>query len=187
MDVKSLAVLLGCLAFADPGMAQSPIVKLNGGLEATVLKVGRSTDHKRLTISLLIANKGSSTADLLMVGEPLATDNTGGAFKDFPQVSGIGFCQHGVAPTSYCIGIPEKVNWTVPLQSFTQVDPNVSITVNLVLTGQGEGPVISFSSQLYVRFVPDPLKDDTLPEAARYKQFRMMNLSFPAIRPTELE
>jgi hypothetical protein len=183
---KLLPLCIGSLAFVSSMAAQNALVKLNGGLEATVLKIGRSKDHRRLTLSLRIANKGNGTAYLLLVGDPLATDNTGGSFKDFPVVSGLTYCHYGNWAPSYCLGIPQKVDWTVPLQNFTQLDPNPDanggITVNLILTGQGDGPAISFSSQVYLRLVGDPLSDEAVPETAKYKQFRLMTLSFPPMR-----
>jgi hypothetical protein len=188
MTKRICTIFLGNLIIASSLGAQNPVVKLNGGLEASVLKIGRSKDNRRLTISLRLANKGTSTAYLLLVGDPLATDNTGGSFKDYPVVNGLTYCHYGNWATTYCLGIPQKVDWTVPLQNFTELDPNpdpaAGITVNLILAGQGDGPVVSFSSQVYLRLVKDPLADDPLPDAAKYKQFRLMTLSFP---PTRVE
>jgi len=186
MTRKALPILLGCLILASSGAAQTATVKLNGGLEATVLQIGRTRDHRYLTLSLRISNKGSSTAYLALVDVPTAIDNTGGIFNAFPIVSGITYCYHGSAAPSYCLGMPEKVDWTVPMQNFTQLDPNpdpsAGITVNFRLNGQGEGPLVSFSTHLYLRLVNDALKDEAVPEAAKYKQFRMMTLSFPPMR-----
>jgi len=182
MSFKLLGMLVGCSVLQPSAVAQDITVKLNGGLEATVLQIGRTRDHRNVTLSLRISNKGSSTAYLILVDNPMATDNTGGIFKD-PVVSGITYCHYGVWAASYCIGIPEKHDWTVPIQSFTEIDPNpdpnAGITVNFRLTGQGDGTVASFSAHLYVRFVSDTLKDAAVPEAAKYKEFRMMTLSFP--------
>ena len=38
---------------------------------------------------------------------------------------------------------------------------------------------MSFSANVAYRFVSDPLKDATLPEADKQKQVRLMALSFP--------
>jgi hypothetical protein len=189
MTCNSLIVVLLCSMFARSISAQNPVVKLNGGLEASVLKIGRTRDHKNVTLSLRVANKGNKTAYLLLVEEPVATDDAGGIFKSFPVVSGIAYCHYGSWAASYCLGIPQKVDWTVPMQSFTQLDPNDDanggITVNFRLNGQGDGPAVSFSADMYVRLVADPLKDEVLPDSVKYKQFQMMTLSFPPIRVTD--
>jgi hypothetical protein len=186
--------LLGILAAvlispSSSSLAQNNTVPLNGGLEATLLKVGRTKDHRYLTLSMRISNKGTNTAFLLLVNEPTATDNIGGIFNAFPVISGIAHCSYGSWASSYCLGIPKKVDWTVPLQSFTQIDPSsnpsAGIVVNFRLNGQGDGPAISFSADIYTRFVSDLAKDDTLPDAEKYKQFRLTTLSFPPVRVTD--
>ena len=186
MTATTLSALLGLCVFQSFAVAQDVTVKLNGGLEAKVLRVGRTKDHRYLTLSMHILNKGSSTAYLALVDLPTAVDNTGGIFNAFPVISGITWCYHGAAPPSYCLGIPQKVDWTVPIQSFTEIDPNpdpnAGITVNFRLNGQGDGTVVSFSTLVYVRLVSDLLKDADLLEAAKYKQFRMMTLSFPPMQ-----
>jgi hypothetical protein len=187
--VASIWMLFG----ADQGADQGDTVKLNGGLEATILQVGRSKDHKYVTVSLRIANKGTSTAYLLLVDRPLATDNTGAAFDQKQNVSGIADCNNYPAsgwPNAGCLGIPQKNNTTVPLQSFTTIEPNtgpISVSFRLSSFGPGDGPLISFSANIYLRLVSDPLKDDTLSDAQKYGQFRLMTLSFPPRRVTEAQ
>jgi hypothetical protein len=182
----TLAAMLICSASL---FAQNTMVKLNGGLDATLLKVGRTKDHRYLTLSVRISNRGPDTAFLLLVGEPAATDDSGGIFKSASDITGIAHCAYGNWAPSYCLGIPTKVNWTVPIQSFTQIDPrsdpDAGIVVNFRLYGQGDGPAISFSAEIYARFVRDLAVDDTLPDAAKFKQFRLMTLSFPPVRVTE--
>jgi hypothetical protein len=182
----ALAAILICPASA---FAQNTTVKLNGGLEATLLKVGRTKDHRYLTLSVRISNKGPDTAFLLLTGEPTAIDDSGGIFKGTSAVSGIAHCANGSWASSYCLGIPTKVNWTVPIQSFTQIDPNSSpgagIVANFRLYGQSDGAEISFSADIYARFVRDMAVDDTLQEAVKYKQFRLMTVSFPPVLVTD--
>jgi hypothetical protein len=184
-----LSILAATLILSGSLLAQNNTVKLNGGLEATLLTVGRTKDHRYLTLSVRISNRSANTGYLLLVGEPVATDNTGGMFKTFPVISGITYCSYGAWDASYCLGIPRKVDWTVPIQNFTQIDPNpdpnAGIVVNFRLNGQGDGAAISFSAGLYARFVSDLAKDDTLPDTEKYKQFRMMTLSFPPVRVTD--
>jgi hypothetical protein len=178
--------VLGCLFSASLAAPQSATVKLNGGLEATVLKVGRNRDHNRVTLSLKIDNKGNNTAYLLLVDNPTAIDNAGGVFDVLQSVAGLARCSNGSWAASNCLGFPQHPAWMVPIQSFTEIDPgpdpNSGIVVNFAFGGRGDGPVISFSSHIYLRLVGDPLKDETVPEAVKYRQFRMMTLSFPPLR-----
>jgi len=193
MTLRVLSTLLGVLIFPSFAAEQSETVKLNGGLEATILQVGRSKDHRHVTVTLRIANKGTSTAYLLLVDRPVATDNTGAAFDGKENVAGIADCNNGGNPNAQCLGIPQKNNFTVPLQSFTTIepnsDPNAGITVSFRL-GQihdSDGPLISFSAHLYLRLVSDSLRDDTLSDSEKYRQFRMMTLSFPPRRVTDAQ
>jgi hypothetical protein len=184
--MRALTILCGFMLFISLACAQGVTQKLNGGLEASVLNIGRNRDHNRLTVSLRIANRGTSTAYLLLVDRPMAIDNKGGVYNGLQSVAGIARCDNGSWAPSNCLGYPEHPNWVVPLQSFTQIDPssdpNAGIVVNFAFGGQGDGPVVSFSAHIYLRLVSDPLRDETVPEATKYKQFHMMTLSFPPMR-----
>jgi hypothetical protein len=176
----------------DPStaFAQTRTVKLNGGLEAEILSLGRSKEHDRLTVHIRIRNLGKNTAELLLVRNPLvATDNTGGAFDRPETVSGIAVCNNGGWPSAACLGIPRASDYTVPLQGLTQLDPNpdpgAGITVNLLLAGHGDGPLVSFSANVFFRLVADPIKNATLTDAEQYRQFRLMSLSFPSMPVTD--
>ncbi len=173
-------LLLGSLA-----RSQSHTVKLNGGLEAEVLSIGRSSDHQNLTISMRLSNKGKSTAYVLMVGFPMITDNTGAAFDGVNgSVSGVARC---TAHINYCAGIPEvHERYTVPLRSYTEIDPGVGIVLNMSFhSASSKGPLISFSVDLAYRLTNDVLRDETLPDADKYKQIHMMTLSIPPMQVTE--
>jgi len=177
---------------AGGGPAQSRVVKLNGGLEAEILGLGRSKDHRLLTMHVRTRNLGKNTAELLLISTPIvATDNTGGAWalRGGDPVSGIAVCRNGQIAAPVCLGIPEKRNDCdfVPLQGFTQLDPNpgAGITVNLRLSGEGDGPLVSFSANLFFRLIADPVKNATLSDEAQYRQFRMMSLSFPSMPVTD--
>jgi len=180
-------------AVPDPGegAARSRAVRFNGGLEAELLSVGRSKDHRAVTIHCRIRNLGKSTAELLLIrSSVVATDNTGGAFADLNEVSGIAICNNGGAVPSMCLGFPEKNNsLLVALQGFTQIDPDTEpgggITMNMRLFGGGEGPLVSFSANVFFRFIADPVKDAALADADRYRQFRIMSLSFPPMPVTD--
>jgi hypothetical protein len=191
MTFRIASPLLLVLLLPRFAIGQGEIVKLNGGLEATILQVGRTKDHRHVTINLSIANKGSSRAYLLLVDRPIATDNTGAAYFYKENVAGIADCDNAPAggwPNAGCLGIPQKNNKTVPLQSFTTIDPNSGpISVSFRLSGDpSEGPLISFSAHLYVLLV-DPLRDETLSESEKYKQFRLMTLSFPPRKVNEAQ
>jgi hypothetical protein len=165
-------------------------VKLNGGLEAEILSLGRSKDHRFLTVHVRMRNLGKNTAELALAGLPLATDNSGGAFRDLESISGIATCKYdGNFPLSACLGIPEEPRLVLALQGFTQIDPNpdpsAGITINMRLIGQSEGPLVSFSANLFFRFLADPAKNATLKDAEQYKQFRLMSLSFPSMPVTD--
>jgi hypothetical protein len=205
MTATTVTILIACLlaeasvsgqeSTTKPDLeaaARGRTVQLNGGLEATFIKMGRSKNHEYLTVSLRISNKGRNTAYLLLVNSEAtgttATDNTGGIFNRLDTVGGIAYCYTGVNRPSYCLGIPEKGAATVPIQNFTQLDPNpdpnAAITVNLGLRGQSTGPLLSFSASMYVRF-GDPLQDAKLSDTEFYKQFRTMTLSFPSMTVTD--
>jgi hypothetical protein len=159
-------------------------------LEAEILSLGRSKDHDWLTVHIRIRNLGKNTAELLLVRNPVvATDNAGGAFNRIETVSGIAVCNNGNDPPPVCLGIPRASGYAVSLQGFTQLDPNpdpgAGITVNLVLVGHGDGPLVSFSANVFFRFIADPIKNATLTEAEQFKQFRLMSLSFPSMPVTD--
>jgi hypothetical protein len=171
-------------------VAQTRPVKLNGGLEAEIVSLGRTKDQLHVTVQLRIRNLGKNVAEVLFIRtSAVATDNTGGIFSTPENVSGIAVCSNGNGAPSNCLGIPEKVGTTVELQNFTQIDPNpdpdAEITINLRLYGQGDGPLISFSANLFCRFIADPVKDATLSDSDRYRQFRIMSLSFPSMPVTD--
>jgi hypothetical protein len=169
--------------FVWPLHAQSHTVKLNGGLEAEVISIGRSADHVSLNISMNIANKGSSTAYLLLVGNPVVNDNTGGTFNSFHGVSGLASCGWAF---DACIGVPrERDNMTVALDHFTMIDPGVEIVVNMRFSSNGsKGPLITFSADLAYR-LGDQTKDANIPDTDKRKQIRRMTLSFPPMSVTE--
>ncbi|HEV8413050.1 MAG TPA: hypothetical protein VGQ49_05620 [Bryobacteraceae bacterium] len=180
-----MTILLTLSLISVSAHGQSRIVKLNGGLEAEILTLGRDTLGYNLTTSLRISNKGKSTAYLLLIGNPVATDNTGGVFNNVDNLSGIASCRN--VDYGLCIGAPKVVEGlTVPLQGYTQIDPDVEITINLRLNGSGsKGPLVSLSANVAYRLVSDSLKDETLSDLDKRKQLKLMSLSFPATSVTE--
>ena len=176
------ALLTGVLFNASARSEDTRALKLNGGLEARILTVGRSPDRTVLTASMAIANKGKSTVYLLLLFPPFAVDSTGGFFDRFPVVSGIATCSRdGFNKFSPCFGIPKIDSHTVPLQSFTAIEPDVEVTIVMKLSSweASTGPLASISVSLAYRLVDDHLKDASLDDAEKYRQFRTMNLSFP--------
>jgi hypothetical protein len=186
---KVIIAVFACALIESPTSAQSRTVKLNGGLEAEVLALGRSANHQNLSVSMRISNKGTSSAYLLLVGTPVVTDNTGGGFRNNWTVSGLAHCvnRNPGSPDSLCFAVPKVIDGiTIPLQAFTLIDPDISITVNFLFeNGVSQGPLISFSANLAYRLVNDTAKDATLTESDKYKQFRIMTLSFPSLSVTD--
>jgi hypothetical protein len=178
---KSSAVVSVYLLAPTFLVAQTPL-KLNGGLEAEVLSLGRSADHQFVTISMRISNTGKNTAHLLLVGKEAATDNKGGVYNWRYSISGLAECGSNNSQPMVCAGIPRVTNDTVPSQGYTQIDPDKNIVVNFRLRGDSgaasDGSTISFSANVAYR-VSDPVKDDAMSEADKQKQVRMMTLSFP--------
>lgn len=162
--------------------AQSNVVKLNGGLEAEILSIGRSADHEIITLSLLISNKGKDTANVMLVGKEAVTDNKGGVFNWRYSLAGISDCGYNNDQPLYCAGLPQPTRDTPPLRAYTQIDPDREITVSFRLRADGgrasDGPLVSFSARLAYRMVADPLKDANLTEMEKLKQVRLMTLSF---------
>jgi hypothetical protein len=185
MISRAFAMCFMCLlAAASASAQQSSVVKLNGGLEAEILSLGRSADHQFVTISMRISNRGKDTAYLMLVGKEAATDNKGGVFNWRYSISGIAECGLNNAQPTQCVGIPRVVdNYSVSLQSYTQIDPERDIVVNFRLRGDSgaasDGPLVSFSANVAYRLVSDPLKDATLSDTEKQKQVKMMSLSFP--------
>ncbi|MEP6962906.1 MAG: hypothetical protein ABI995_12560 [Acidobacteriota bacterium] len=179
----NVILLFGGLLSASTGFAQERTVKLNGGLEAELITLGRDATGYNLSASLRIANKGKSIAYLLLVADTVATDNAGGTYNRLVTIGGLASCPFTFSP---CNGINPSISGTPPLQSFTQIDPGVEITVNLRLSGdRGKGPLVSLSANVAYRLVIDQLKDETLSEAEQRKQVRLMTISFPPMAVIE--
>lgn len=162
----------------------SKIVKLNGGLEAQVLSVGRSKDRSHLTVQLHLRNTGKAAAELLLLTPDVgATDNMGGVYRG-ETVKGVATCNQGATYgiASRCLGIPDD-GVKIALQAFTRLDPNpdpsAGINVNFSLVGEGQGPYVSFSANMFFRFT-DPDRDATKTDQEIYKQFRLVTLSCPS-------
>lgn len=183
MNSKALSVFFLALLPAGLAIAQQSTVKLNGGLEAEIVSLGRSDDHQYLTISMRIANKGRDTAYLLLIGKEAAIDNKGTVFNWRYSLSGIADCGINNSQPSGCAGIPRPNNDTMSPQGYTEIDPDREIVVNFRLRGDGgaagNGSTVSFSATLAARFVSDPAKDAALSDAEKLKQVRLMTLSFP--------
>jgi hypothetical protein len=171
----SSGVLFPSLACAQTG----PTIKLNAGLEAQIASLGRVKTGNYVTVALTIVNKGSSTIHMMLVGSPpAAVDNTGTQYT-YNNSSGISRCSNWNV-IDQCIGVPNVTGLTLSLQAYTQLDPGSQLTANFELFGhESDGPLASFAATIAYRLVGDPLRDDTLTEAQKRKQIRVMNLSFP--------
>jgi len=184
---RFLESLRVCLMLAGVVGAQPAPVKLNAGLEADILSLGRSADHRYLTISMKISNKGKDTVYLMLVGREMATDNKGGVFDSRSNIAGIAECGYLGREPAACVGIPKGTNPPPqPMQAYTEIDPDRDIVVNFRLSGSAsDGPLVSFAARMAYRVVSDPQKDATLDEADKQKGVRMMSLSFPPRTVTE--
>jgi hypothetical protein len=196
--VAPFLLMLVPLMAQDPSATRAPgrAVKLNGGLEAEVISIGRSKDHRSLTISVLLSNKGKNAAYLLLAGTPIVNDNTGTTFNLLDQVGGLAYCPKSANTRwtpSTCVGLGGDTGPTTPIQGFTQLDPNpdpnAGITINfyfrIIGGGESTGPMVSLSADILCRFVTDPVKDATLTDKEQYRQFRLMTLSVPAVPVTD--
>lgn len=163
--------------------AQSRVVRLNGGLQAEVLTLGRNVNHTQVTLSVRILNQSRGTAYLALIGNPTVTDNEGGSLLAVLKCGGLVQCPWGLA----CFGSPRIVEGqTLPIQGFTQIDPGVDITATMVMfNGKVDGPLLTFSGEVAYRIVLDTGRDATLPDSEKYKQFRVMGLTFPSMSVTE--
>ena len=178
------------LLFASSLSAQTHTVKLNGGLEAELLTLGRSENHKYLTLSMRMTNKGKNVAYLLLVGSPVATDNIGEVFNRVDTVGGIAYCDpYGGRRQSQCWGVPGKIDITVPFQTWTRIDPDpdIKVIINMRLSAfhESQGPLISLSAYLAYRLVSDPLQDAATSDSDKAKQVNAMTLSVPAMSVTD--
>jgi len=174
------AALVAAVALLpEPSMAAGPVLKLNAGLTAEILALGRDA-HQRLTISMKISNNGPDIVYLLLLTNPppFATSNTGETYySNLSNPSGIAVC----LTTNYagCIGLPPS-QLVAPFSSWTEIDPTTDIVVNFVLGGSsGNGPLVSFSANLAYRTVSNRVTDDTLSDSQKRQQVRTMTLSFP--------
>jgi hypothetical protein len=179
MTIRLVTVFFVCLLPGALQAAENPVVKLNGGLEAQILSVGRNANHNQLTAAMKIVNKGKNTIFLLLVGNPLAmaVDNTG-ATSSWCQANGIASCRSDFRE---CAGVPKEVeNSTPSLQSYTQIDPEAEITVTFAFgTSDSKGPLASVSANMAYRLVSDLSKEPGLSDKEKRQQIRGMSLSFP--------
>jgi hypothetical protein len=182
-NLRSVSFAFALALCARPLVAQTPpAIKLNGGLEATIINIGRNSNHTIATISMKISNKGSNAAHLLLVGTPVVTDDTGGVLSALQSISGLASCRWAFA---VCIGVPRVSVQTVGLEEFTLIDPGIDITVNFVFaSNRSSGPRISLAADVAYRFGSREIDANT-PEADKRKQIRKMTLSFPPIMVNE--
>lgn len=163
-----------------PALAAGQRIKLNGGLEAEIVTIGRNRSHNEVTIALNISNPGQDIAYLVLSLDPpvAAISNTGGSYI-LLRVSGITQC--GSSPIAACTGTgPYNPGAALPLQSWTEIDPGTNITVNFDLTGMPDtGPLVSFSATTAYRTVHSEMQGETLSDSQKRQSIRVMTLSFP--------
>jgi hypothetical protein len=168
-----------------PTQAQTEARKLNGGLQAQIVSVGRDKTFSELTVSMTLANTGKTTIYLLLLPGAPSTGpkaTSGGVTFFYESASGVAICPSFDAAT--CIGVPNMMG-APPLQIWTELDPETSpITVNFHLHGwESHSHLASFSGTFAYRVVSNPGIDGTLTETQKRKQIQTMNLSFP---PTQV-
>jgi len=180
MRLALLALLFAaglCQAPASSA-ADTAATRLNGGLEATINWAARDQTTGRTAISATIINTGRQIVYLAHIGPILVVDNGGTSYK-LPAISGVTDCS-GWGGGEECLKNTLK-NDAKFVNSLTQIDPNVPITMNFTFaSGREPATVVSLATVFVVRFVDDPLRDDTLTDEQKVRQLKRMNVSFPA-------
>jgi hypothetical protein len=160
-------------ADAQSSNIKPPAIKLNGGLEGEIVTVGRSKDRHELSVSMTLSNKGKNAIQLLLLSTSFATDSTGASFSGDPgNTKGITLCN--ISPSTECIKMS-------PIQTYTQIDPDTSITANFKLHSyeNSTGPLASFSANVAYRIIDNPVAENGLTEDQQRKQVHVMSWSFP--------
>jgi len=164
-------------------------VALNGGLQAQMLSLGRTTSGRPvITAAVKITNTGKDNVFLMFYGSISAVDEAGNKF-DPPgdAVSGIGYCN--TEPAERCIGKPNGSPF-FPFQSYTVMDPGKSVTAHFRLVdlrGAQSAGKVSLSAQFAYRLVKetDMDKEADVPDAQKLRQIRTGNMSFEPLAVTE--
>lgn len=187
-----MTFLTSCFCFAalpaiaeEPRTASSVRIKLNAGLEAELVSVGRQKGGYYITVAMRLSNGGPAPVQIALVGPtPMGTDDAGTSYTmPIGRFSGAAMCRElGVSYVAACL-TGEQIgghSFAIPMQAFTQLDPGTTATLSFELNGrEGTGRQFSFSSVFAYRVVPDALADETTQEAVRRKQFKTMSISFP--------
>jgi hypothetical protein len=179
----------GLVAFAAYDSVAATQVKLNGALVGEVSAVGRNASGNNVTASMKLTNTGNSVIYLMLAGDdPVAFDSAGTKIN-FRQVGGLTKCNlSSSAHLGDCMGITQgnQPN-AVPLQTYTEVDPGASITVQFHFdtSTPSRAPLISMAANLVYRVVANPQADDALTDSQKRQQLRVMNLSFQDVPVTE--
>jgi hypothetical protein len=173
----ALLLAMNLSSFSASAHAQQSTTTSAAGLEASVEFIGRDRSGSRLTVNLRIANKSANTVSVLLVGYPLAIDN-GGTGYHLDRIGGVMTCSHDV---EMCSG--RSALGYVDIDSYTQIDAGTVATVNMTFesdkqgTTEGKGPLASVSAILLYRVIRDQAEDERLPDEARRRALRTMNLS----------
>jgi hypothetical protein len=187
--LATVLIAAALLAFAAHDSAAATQVKLNGALVSEVSAVGRNAGGSNVTASMKLTNTGSSIIYLMLAGDdPVAFDSAGTKIN-FRQLGGLTKCTVlSSAQLGDCMGIiPTNQLHMVPLQTYTEIDPGASITVqfHFETSTPSRAPLISMAASLVYRVVANPQADDALTDSQKRQQLRVMNLSFQDVPVTE--
>lgn len=135
-----------------------------------------------LTASVKITNNSEDYIYLLLFGEPSAIDDAGGHWSIVSSVTGAAYCPGPQSnPPTYrrCVGPRlDDVN-LFPLNTYTEIGPGNSITVNYVFHGGGnKGTKYSVAQEMAFRVAKSPDDDANMSDAQKLKRTRFGSLNF---------
>jgi len=179
--------LVTCLLFIGCVAGQDKPAPQRGLLEFKLVTLSKNERGDALTAAIKITNKTPFTFFLLLVGKPHAVDDAGGEYDVVQSVDGVAYCKgydsyHGDQTTkSVCVGNNPKDQVFVPLDHYTEIDPDASANFTIVLHGRhSDGKTITLTQEIAARIVKDIDADNNVPEAAKLKSLRFRSLDFNA-------
>ena len=179
--------LVSCLLFIGCVAGQDKPAPQRGLLEFKLVTLSKNERGDALTAAIKITNKTALTYFLLLVGKPHAVDDAGGEYDVVQSVDGVAYCKgydsyHGDQTTkSVCVGNNPKDQVFVPLDHYTEIDPDASANFTIVLHGRhSDGKTITLTQEIAARIVKDVDADNNVPEAAKLKSLRFRSLDFNA-------
>lgn len=148
-------ILCACLLLVACAAGQDKPAPQRGLLEFKLTTLSKNERGDALTAAVKITNKTPFTYFLLLVGKPHAVDDAGGEYGVVQSVDGVAYCKgydsyHGDQTTkSVCVGNNPKDQVFVPLDHYTQIDPDASANFTIVLHGRhSDGKTITLTQEI---------------------------------------